>query len=69
MAAQRNVRPALNTIAESAATAHDATTRNLLEAILADEEQHLVWLETELALLEKLGEPLYTASRLRSSLG
>jgi len=44
MAAQRNVCSALNTIAESVATAHDATTRNLLEAILADEEQHLVWI-------------------------
>jgi len=41
-----------------------STTRNLIEKILADEEQHLSWLETEIALHEKLGEPLYSVSRL-----
>jgi len=46
--------------------APDATTRNLVEQILADEEQHLSWLETEIALYEKLGESLYSASRLQA---
>jgi bacterioferritin len=36
----------------------------MIEQILADEEQHLSWLETEIALYEKLGESLYCASRL-----
>ena len=62
--AQRQARPALNAAAETASAAHDATTRVLLEGILADEELHLAWLETELALLGKLGEPLYLANRL-----
>jgi bacterioferritin len=64
MALQRHIRPRLNAAAEAASAAHDATTRNLIEKILADEEQHLSWLETEVALYEKLGESLYCASRL-----
>ena len=64
---QRMARPGLNAAAEAAAAAHDATTRILLEGVLADEEEHLSWLETELALLEKLGEQLYFANRLGAS--
>jgi bacterioferritin len=64
MELQRHARPKFNAAAEAAAAAHDATTRNLIEKILADEEQHLSWLETEIALYEKLGESLYCASRL-----
>ena len=30
-------------------------------SILADEEQHIDYLETQLGLIEKLGEPLYLA--------
>jgi bacterioferritin len=64
MALQRHARPKFNAAAEATAAAHDATTRNLIEKILADEEQHLSWLETEIALHEKLGETVYCASRL-----
>jgi bacterioferritin len=66
MGLQRHTRPTLNAAAEVAGAAHDATTRNLIEQILADEEQHLSWLETEIALYEKLGESLYCASRLQA---
>ena len=31
----------------------------LLEHILADEEEHADWLETQLSLIESLGEGLY----------
>ena len=61
---QRAARPGLNAAAEAAAGAHDATTRILLEGVLADEEEHLSWLETEVALLERLGEQLYLSNRL-----
>jgi bacterioferritin len=64
MGLQRHTRPKLNAAAESAGAAHDATTRNVIEQILADEEQHLSWLDTEIALYETLGESLYCASRL-----
>jgi bacterioferritin len=63
--AQARVRPLLNEAAERVGAGHDATTRNLLERILDDEERHLDWLRTEVDLYEKLGEPLYVASRLR----
>ena len=66
MGLQRNTRPLLNAAAEVAGAAHDATTRNLIEQILADEEQHLSWLDTEIDLYETLGESLYCASRLQT---
>jgi bacterioferritin len=37
----------------------DVTSANIFEQILADEEHHVDYLETQLALIEKLGEPLY----------
>ena len=39
----------------------DATTANLFEKILADEEDHIDYLETQLQLMDKLGEALYAA--------
>ena len=39
----------------------DITSARLFEEILADEEHHIDYLETQLALLEKLGEALYVA--------
>ena len=39
----------------------DATTANLFEKILADEEDHIDYLETQLELMGKLGEELYAA--------
>lgn len=61
---QKNARIGLNQWAETASSEHDATTRILIEEILADEEEHLSWLEQELNLLEKLGEPLYLSKRM-----
>ncbi|MPY78454.1 MAG: bacterioferritin [Actinophytocola sp.] len=37
----------------------DITTANLFEKILADEEHHIDYLETQLELIDKLGEQLY----------
>ncbi|MQA64150.1 MAG: bacterioferritin [Actinophytocola sp.] len=37
----------------------DITTANLFEKILADEEHHIDYLDTQLDLLDKLGEQLY----------
>jgi bacterioferritin len=37
----------------------DVTSAKLFEDILADEEHHIDYLETQLQLLEQLGEPLY----------
>lgn len=39
----------------------DSTSATLLEGIMADEEQHIDYLETQLELMGKLGEELYLA--------
>ena len=39
----------------------DVTSANIFESILADEEHHIDYLDTQLELIEKLGEPLYIA--------
>jgi bacterioferritin len=39
----------------------DITSANIFESILADEESHIDYLETQLGLVEQLGEPLYLA--------
>ena len=39
----------------------DITSANIFESILASEEGHVDYLETNLELLDKLGEPLYLA--------
>jgi bacterioferritin len=39
----------------------DITSANIFESILADEEHHIDYLDTQLDLIEKLGEPLYIA--------
>ena len=37
----------------------DHTSARLFEEILADEEHHIDYLETQMELLQRLGEPLY----------
>ena len=39
----------------------DTTSATLLEKIVADEEKHIDYLETQLELMDKLGEELYSA--------
>lgn len=42
----------------------DITSANIFESILADEEHHIDYLDTQLELIEKLGEPLYIAQQI-----
>jgi bacterioferritin len=43
----------------------DHGSRELLEEILESEEDHLDWLETQLALIKSLGEEQYLAQHIR----
>lgn len=45
-------------------TVRDYGTRELLEDILESEEEHVDWLETQLGLIESLGEALYLQSKV-----
>lgn len=42
----------------------DYVTRDLLAAILAGEEEHIGWLETQLGLIDRLGLPLYLQAQV-----
>ena len=42
----------------------DYVSRELFEKILADEEDHVDWLETQLDLIERLGEQIYLQKRV-----
>ncbi|WP_375500148.1 bacterioferritin [uncultured Jatrophihabitans sp.] len=50
--------------AEYMRSVHDITSCKLFENILADEEHHVDYLETQLALLDQVGEQLYLAQQL-----
>lgn len=42
----------------------DYVTRDLLAAILASEEEHIGWLETQLGLIDSLGLPVYLPTQI-----
>ena len=45
----------------------DITSANIFEAILADEEHHIDYLDTQLELVDKLGEALYLSTVIEQS--
>ncbi|CCK30704.1 MULTISPECIES: bacterioferritin [Streptomyces] len=45
-------------------TKGDITSANIFESILEDEEHHIDYLDTQLELIDKLGEALYLAQQI-----
>ena len=43
----------------------DQGTREFLAAMIAEEEGHVDWWETQLATIDQIGEPLYLAQQVR----
>ena len=52
------------TLAEEA---NDDGTANMLRDMLGDEEEQLGWIETQLTLIERVGEANYLAQKIRAS--
>ena len=52
--------------ARAAGDAGDIGTRSLFEKIALDEEGHKAWLELQLSLVERMGEPAYFAMEIGS---
>jgi bacterioferritin len=46
-------------------TIHDYVSRDMLIQILAEEEHHIDWLETELDLISKIGLQNYIQSQIK----
>jgi bacterioferritin len=46
---------------------HDYVSRDLMKDVLADEESHIDWLETELSLIERLGTQNYAQTQVLES--
>jgi bacterioferritin len=51
--------------ARAAAEGGDVGTRTLFEKIVLDEEGHKAWLELQLDLLQRIGEPAYVAKHMK----
>ena len=58
--------PDLKAAIAHAEQAGDYVSRDLFAAILASEEEHIDWLETQLGLIERLGETAYLQTKLGS---
>lgn len=61
---ERQAIPRLNDTIALCREHGDNGTRHLLEKILVDEEEHLDWIETQLDLMDRLGEPFYLAEQI-----
>lgn len=59
--------PRLNAAIARCVAAGDNGTRALLEDILRSEEEHLDWLETQLRLMDQLGDTAYLAEHIHGS--
>ena len=64
LAVENEAVPRLNAGIEQCRVAGDNGTRLLLEEILKSEEEHVDWIETQLELIQQLGEAHYLAQQI-----
>ena len=65
LALEKAALKALNEALELARSLGDNGTRDLLEEILEDEEEHTNWIEAQLALIQQAGEGNYLAEQIK----
>ncbi len=65
--AERSAQAHLKDAIEYCESARDYVSRELFEDILKDTEQHVDHLETQLELVDKVGEPNYLQSQMNAS--
>jgi bacterioferritin len=61
---ERNAHPVLRAGIAHAESVGDYVSRELFEEILESEEEHIDWLETQLSLIERLGEGPYLQTKV-----
>lgn len=57
--------PRLNAFIETCRELGDNNSRHLLEKVLEDEEEHVDWLEAQMALIEQVGVQNYLAQQIK----
>ncbi len=58
--------PDLKSAIAHAESVSDYVSRDLFAAILDSEEEHIDWIETQLGLIQRIGEPAYLQTKLGS---
>jgi len=61
--------PDLRDTIEYCESVRDYTSRELLEGILGSEEEHVDWLETQLELMDRVGEEIYLQKQMGDAEG
>ena len=64
LALENEALPVLREALAYSETVGDYVSRQLLTDILESEEEHLDWIETQLSVIERIGEPNYLLSKL-----
>lgn len=64
LALEHDAIPALREAINHTESANDFVTRELLEAILEGEEEHVDWLETQLGLIDRVGLENYQQAQM-----
>ena len=61
---EKEAMPMYRDAVEAAEKARDYVSRDLFQSILADEEEHTDWLETQLDLVKRIGEQNYLQKQM-----